>query len=140
MTTTYLERILDPWREFDRMGRFFNRTAGCETCEFPAVNVWVNGEEAVMSSEIPGMNREEIDISVSGNMVTLQGKRPAEEQREGESWHRHELWHGDFKKTIRLPFNVAADKVQATYKNGVLHVSLPQLEADKPRKITIKTG
>lgn len=140
MTTVYLERILDPWREFDRMGRFLNRTAVCETCEFPAVNVWINGEEAVISSEIPGMNREEIDISVSGNTVTLHGKRSNDEKKEGESWHRHELWHGEFNKTIRLPFNIEAARVHASYKNGVLHVSLPQSTADRPKKITIKTG
>jgi HSP20 family protein len=140
MTSTYLERILDPWREFDRIGRSLDRAARCETCEFPAVNVWVNGEDAVMSSEIPGINREAIDISVSGNTVTLSGTRPASERKEDESWHRHELWHGDFSKTIQLPFNIDANKVHASYKNGVLHVSLPQMEAEKPRKIQIRTG
>jgi HSP20 family protein len=137
MTTTYLERILDPWNEFNRLSRTFNRTARCETCEFPAVNVWVNGEEAVINSEIPGINREAIDISVSGDTVTLRGSRPEEEKKEGASWHRHELWHGDFKKTVQLPFNIDADKVKATYRNGILHVTFPQLESDKPKKIKI---
>lgn len=140
MTTAYLDRILDPWREFNRIGRFLNREAVCESCEFPAVNVWVNAQEAVVSSEIPGMKHEEIDISVSENTVTIRGSRPAEEKKEGESWHRHELWHGGFNKTIRLPFNIDAAKVEASYKNGVLHVTLPQSAADRPRKINIKTG
>ena len=139
MTGTYLDRILDPWREFDRTGHFLDRTARCETCEFPAVNVWVNGEAAVISTEIPGIDREAIDVSVSGNTVTLRGTRPAGEKKEGESYHRHELWSGDFKKTIQLPFNIDSGKVQATYKNGLLHVTLPQLESDKPRKIAIKS-
>lgn len=139
MTTTYLDRILDPWNEFNRLSRSLNRTARCETCEFPAVNVWVTGEEAVISSEIPGTNREAIDISVSGDTVTLRGTRPTEGKKENESWHRHELWHGDFNKTIKLPFNIDAEKVNASYRNGILHVTLPQLESDKPRKITIKS-
>jgi HSP20 family protein len=139
MTTTYLQRILDPWREFDRMGRLMNRTARCGTCEFPAVNVWVNGENAEISSEIPGIDREAIDISVSGNTVTVRGSRPTHERKEDESWHRHEIRHGDFSKTIQLPFNIDASKVHASYNNGVLHVSLPQLEADKPKKISIKS-
>ncbi len=139
MTTTYLERILDPWREFDRMGRYFERAASCGTCEYPAVNVWTNGEEAEISSKIPGIDRDAIDIQVSGNTVTLKGIRPANELKEGDSLHRHEIMHGDFSKSIKLPFNVDANKVNATYKNGVLHVSLPQLEADKPRKIEIKS-
>ncbi len=137
--TTYLKRMLDPWQEFDRMGRYFDRAASCGTCEYPAVNVWISGDEAEISSEIPGIDRDDIDISVSGNTVTLKGKRPSDELKEGEAWHRHEIRHGEFSKSIQLPFNVDANKVNASYKNGVLQVSLPQLETEKPRKIEIKS-
>ncbi|HBH61427.1 MAG TPA: Hsp20/alpha crystallin family protein [Nitrospiraceae bacterium] len=137
MTTTYLERLLDPWREFDRMTRLVNRTDSYGSSEYPAVNVWVNGDNAVITTEIPGIDRNTIDISVSGNTVSLSGSRPAEETKEEQSYHRHELWHGKFSKTVKLPFNIDADKVNATYRNGVLQISLPQLEADKPRKINI---
>ncbi|MEW6601984.1 MAG: Hsp20/alpha crystallin family protein [Nitrospirota bacterium] len=137
MTTTYLERLLDPWREFDRMSRLLNRTSSSLSSEYPAVNVWVNGENAVITTEIPGIDRETIDISVSGNTVSLSGSRPSEETKEEESYHRHELWHGKFNKTVKLPFNIDAEKVKATYRKGVLHISLPQLEADKPKKINI---
>lgn len=139
MTTTYLERVLDPWLDVDRTSRMFNRVTRCGSCEFPAVNIWVNGENAEITSEIPGIGREKLEISVSGNKVTLSGTRPIHETKEGESWLRHEIRHGDFKKTVRLPFDIDADKVNASYKNGVLHVSLPQLETDKPRKIEIKS-
>jgi len=138
MTTTYLERLLDPWREFDRMRRLLNMTASPVSSDYPAVNVWVNGENAVITTEIPGIDRNTIDISVSGNTVSFSGSRPAEETEEKESYHRHELWHGKFSKTIKLPFNIDPDKVKASYKKGVLEISLPQLEADKPRKIDIK--
>ncbi|MBI5664769.1 MAG: Hsp20/alpha crystallin family protein [Nitrospirae bacterium] len=137
MTTTYLERLLDPWKEFDRMNRLLNMTASSGSSEYPAVNVWVNGDKAVITTEIPGVDRESMDISVSGNTVTLSGSRPAEEPEEEGSYHRHELWHGKFSKTIKLPFNIDGDKVKATYRNGVLRISLPQLEADKPRKINV---
>jgi len=137
MTTTYLERLLDPWREFDRMSRLVNRTDSYGSSEYPAVNVWVNGDNAVITTEIPGIDRNTIDISVSGNTVSLSGSRPAEETKEEQSYHRHELWHGKFSKMVKLPFNIDADKVNATYRNGVLQISLPQLEADKPRKINI---
>jgi len=138
MTTTYLERLLEPWREFDRMNRLINRTGSQGCSEYPSVNVWVNGDNAVITTEIPGIDRESIDISVSGNTVSLSGSRPAEETKEEESYHRHELWHGKFSKTIKLPFNIDSEKVNATYRKGVLHISLPQLEADKPKKINIK--
>ena len=138
MTTTYLERLLNPWREFDRMNRLMNRTASFGNSEYPAVNVWVNGENAVVTTEIPGIDRDTLDISVSGNTLSLSGSRPSEESKEDESYHRHELWQGKFSKTIKLPFNIDADKVKATYSRGVLQISLPQLEADKPKKINIK--
>ena len=77
MTTTYLERLLDPWREFDRMTRLVNRTDSYGSSEYPAVNVWVNGDNAVITTEIPGIDRNTIDISVSGNTVSLSGSRPA---------------------------------------------------------------
>jgi HSP20 family protein len=137
MTTTYLERLLDPWREFDRMSRLLSNAPGQAT-EYPAVNVWVNGEDAVITSEIPGVTTDDIDISVTGNAVTLRGKRTAEEEKDVESYHRHELWHGNFSKTVQLPFNVDSEKVHASYKNGILHVELPKLEAEKPKKIKIE--
>lgn len=138
MTSTYLERILDPWREFDRMTRLFGSSESNGATEFPAVNVWVNGDNAVITTEIPGVSRNDIDISVAGNTVTLHGKRQLEES-EDEAYHRHELWRGNFTKTIKLPFAIDSEKVHASYKKGILHVSLPQLESEKPKRITIKS-
>ncbi len=139
MTRTYFERFLAPWYEFDRMTSLLNKMASNSTCEFPAVNVWVNGDEALVTSELPGVDVHSIDISVSGDTVTLQGSRPTNERKEGESYHRHELWHGDFNKKIQLPFQIDADKVHASYKKGILHISLPQLESNKPKKVEIKS-
>jgi HSP20 family protein len=112
---------------------------GAPVQDYPAVNVWVNGDDAVITTEIPGVKTDDIDISVTGNAVTLSGKRPGEEEKDVESYHRHELWHGNFSKTVQLPFNVNSEKVHASYKNGVLHVSLPKLEAEKPKKIKIES-
>jgi HSP20 family protein len=118
------------------MSRLLN-TSPTESTEYPAVNVWVNGEDAVITSEIPGVSTDDIDISVTGNAVTLKGKRKVEEEKDVESYHRHELWHGDFNKTVKLPFNVDSEKVHASYKSGILRISLPKLEAEKPKKIRI---
>jgi HSP20 family protein len=133
------EKFIDPWREFESMSRMFSRSASNGRSDFPAVNVWANGDHAVITTEIPGVDRETIDISVTGNTVTLHGSRPGKETKEGESCHRHELWHGDFTKTVKLPFNIDSGKVNASYRKGVLKITLPQLEADKPRKIDIKS-
>lgn len=139
MTGIYLDRFLDPWREFDRMSRLFDNMTSNGTNKFPAVNVWVAGGDALVTTEIPGVDRSAINIDVAGNKVTISGSRPREENAERESYQRHELWQGEFSKTIKLPFNIDAEKVHASYKKGVLHVSLPQLEADKPRKISVSS-
>jgi HSP20 family protein len=139
MTEIYLDRFLDPWREFERMSRLFDTRTSNGSNKYPAVNVWVAGEDALITTEIPGVDRNAMNIDVAGNTVTLSGSRPREENAEKESYHRHELWHGEFSKTIKLPFNIDAEKVHASFKKGVLHISLPQLEADKPRKISINS-
>ena len=134
-----IEKFIEPWREFDRMSRLFSRTASNGRTEFPAVNVWANGDHAVITTEIPGIDRNAIDISVSGNTVTLRGSSPETEIKEGESYHRHEHRHGDFNKTVKLPFNIDSGKVSASYRSGILQITLPQLEEDKPKKIEIKS-
>ena len=139
MTNTYIERYLNPWRELDRMGQLFNSMTSSGTREYPAVNLWVNGEHAEITTEIPGVDQETMDISVSGNTVTFSGIRTADERTDDEPYYRHEIRHGKFSKTIKLPFNVDSDKVTASYRNGILQISLPQQEADKPRKISIKS-
>ena len=139
MTNTYIERYLNPWRELDRMGHLLNNMTSKRTSEYPAVNLWVNGEHAEIMTEIPGVDQKTLGISVSGNTVTLSGIRPADERADDTPYYRHEIRHGKFSKTIKLPFNVDADKVNASYRNGILQISLPQQEADKPRKISIKS-
>jgi len=137
MATTFNEKFLDPWREFDRLNRLIEGASG-RTDDFPAFNVWVNGEDAVVTTEIPGVAKEAIDISIAGNTLTLRGKRPEDEDVGKGACHRCELWHGDFSKSIKLPFQIDAEKVKAEYSRGVLKLSLPKHEAEKPRKISIK--
>ncbi len=136
-----LERIghfFDPFRDFERAGMAFG-FEGPSAVEFPAMNVWASDGNAVITTELPGMDPEAIDISVANGSLTLSGLRKAEELKEGESYHRKERWDGRFKKTIELPFSVDASKVQARFSKGVLYISLPRAEADKPRKISIKS-
>ncbi len=139
MTSTNLEKFLDPRQEFERLNRLLSGTASNCGCEYPSVNVRVNGNTALVTAEVPGINRKDFDVSVSGNTVTLNGKRPKEELGDGDSYYRHEIRHGEFRKSIRLPFNIDAEKVHAVYKKGVLTVSLPQLESEKPRNIKINS-
>jgi len=138
----------NPWYEIDRMQRemeslfntFYRRPRFQAAPSFPAMNVWTNQEGAVLTAELPGVNPEDIDISVVGETLTLTGSRQPEELKEGEKYHRRERGYGKFTRTFQLPFPVEADKVEAMFDKGILHISLPRAEADKPRKISVKTA
>jgi HSP20 family protein len=134
-----LGRVWDPWREFERMHRVLPRWTSPATIEFPAVNVWVSGDTAVVTTELPGIDPKTIDISVVGKSLTLRGSRNPDELKQDESYHRRERWSGQFTKTIEMPFNIEGTKVEAKFTRGMLQITLPRAEADKPRKIVVKS-
>jgi len=134
-----LNSIFEPWRELDRVRREFSRITNSGRFDFPAVNVWTSPDSAVVTTEIPGIELKDLNISVTGSTLTLRGLRRGEQLQPDEVYHRRERWQGDFAKTIELPFTVEADKVEARYAKGVLHVSLPRAEAEEPRKIEVTT-
>jgi HSP20 family protein len=134
-----------PWRDVDQLQREFNRlfeslanTRAQVAPSDPALNVWTNEEGAAVTAELPGVNPEDIDISVVGQTLTLTGLRRPHDLAEGERFHRRERSAGRFNRTVELPFLVEGDKVEAVFEKGVLHVSLPRAEADKPKKIAVK--
>jgi HSP20 family protein len=107
---------------------------------YPAMNVWTNEDGVVITAELPGLNPDDIDISVVTDTLTLSGKRERDECGSDARFHRRERACGTFKRTFQLPFQVEAGEVKATFEKGVLEIVLPRAEADKPRKITIKAG
>jgi HSP20 family protein len=107
---------------------------------YPPINVWTNQEGAVVTAELPGFVPDDIDISVVGDSLTLSGCCHPDELKEGEKYHRRERSYGQFTRTFQLPFQVEAEKVGAIFEKGVLHISLPRAEADKPKKITVKVA
>ena len=133
-----LGRFMSPWRELDPMGRALTGLATSPAVEFPAVNIWVSGDEAMVTAELPGVGPDGIEISVVGKTLVLRGSRDLEETKERESYHRRERWHGQFSKTIGMPFAIEAGKVDARFSRGVLRITLPRAEAERPRKISIK--
>ena len=130
--------FVDPWRDFERLNRMLSRVSSQNNCEFPAVNLWVDSDLSVVTTEIPGIDSDDIEISVIEKSLTLSGTRKADELKDKEAFHRRERWHGKFSKTIELPFKVETSKVNATFKKGILNITLPRAEQEKPRKIDIK--
>lgn len=106
--------------------------------EFPQINVWVSSDDSVVTTEMPGVEPASIDISVSGRTVTLRGFRKPDKLQDDQSYHRRERWSGDFSKAIELPFTIETDKVQAKFRKGILYLTLPKAEAEKPRRIEIR--
>ncbi len=135
---------MDPVQEINRiqqeMNRLFEdawRTTSLSL--YPAVNMWSNDEAVMVTAELPGYRPEDIHLAVVGNELTLRGHRPKYELREGEHLLRQERPYGQFERVITLPHQVEAERVEAVFKNGVLNIILPRAEADKPRKIQIKS-
>ncbi len=133
------DRVFDTLNEFEVIRRALRRVDLPSTFEFPATNVWVSVDNAVVTTEIPGIDPSAIEISVIKDSLTLRGSRQAEKLKEGESYHRRERWNGQFTKTLQLPFTVESAKVEARFSKGVLSIFLPRAEAEKPRKIAIKS-
>lgn len=104
---------------------------------FPALNVWEEKEDVFVEAEIPGLAIEDLQIHVKGDELSIAGERKAR-VKEGVGVHRQERGVGAFRRVIRLPVEIDAEKVDAQLKYGVLTLRLPKAEAAKPRKIEIK--
>jgi len=136
-------RVWSPWREMERLQQDVNRLLSKESAPyaatFPAVNIWASDQDVVVEAELPGVDPANLDITVAENILRLTGSRKPEELKPGEVSHRQERASGEFTRSFRLPYAVDSGKVDASYEKGVLTVRLPRAEADKPRKIAIRS-
>lgn len=130
------------WRDWEtienQMNHLFAGTTPA-TREFPAINIWADGDSVVVTTELSGVDPESIDMSVVGKTLTLRGERRPEQIKENEVYHRRERWYGNFGKAVELPFHVEAEKVSARFNKGVLSITLPKAETEKPRRISVKS-
>ncbi len=123
-------RLTGPAAEPDRSLQFLEGW-------FPAVDVYEDKDNLLVRAELPGMKKEDIDISLHEGFLTLSGERKGEEKQEGSETYRSERWLGRFHRTISLPCSVVPDKIKATYTDGILTVSMPKAEEAKPKQIAI---
>jgi len=105
---------------------------------YPPMNVWSSADGLVIDAEMPGVDPKDVEISVDGDMLTLHGKVNAEDPAAGVTVLRRERPAGEFQRTLQLPFRANPGAVKATFKNGLLRISLPRAEEEKPRKIAIE--
>ncbi|MBI4965219.1 MAG: Hsp20/alpha crystallin family protein [Desulfomonile tiedjei] len=142
----------DPlWGEFDRLQRGMDELFGAltgtrrpwqepfwrEARLFPLINVKESDASFTVTAEIPGMKSEDLEIKVEGDLLTLKGERKPYEMNEGASYHRRERATGTFQRSLTLPTRVNPDNVTATYKHGVLTITLNKEPATAPKQIKI---
>jgi len=127
------------WDEFFGPGRRALRPVAEEEW-FPAVDVSESDDKITVKAEVPGMEAKDIEISMVGDTLTIKGEKKSEREEKGETYHMVERSYGSFCRSLRVPAVVDADKVEATYKNGVLTVVLPKKEEVKPKAIQIKAA
>jgi HSP20 family protein len=103
----------------------------------PNVDIYENKDQIVLEAELPGMNREDFELTIENNVLTLRGERRFEKRSETDTHHRVERAYGSFSRSFTLPQTVSAEGATADYKNGVLRVVLPKREEVKARRIEI---
>lgn len=137
----------DPFREVRSLQNEVNRlfstafTADREEMAtgawYPKVDVFENAETLMLEAELPGMNRDDFELSFENNVLTLKGERRFEKKSEGDNYHRVERAYGTFARSFTLPATVTPDGAKAEFENGILHISLPKREETRARKIEI---
>jgi HSP20 family protein len=106
------------------------------TGSYPPLNVFRQGDDLVVITELPGIDRDDVEVQVQGDRIRIAGKKAIQYQ-DGASLHRRERIAGTFDRSIAIPVEVDADRVQAEYRNGILALLLPRAERDKPKSIAI---
>jgi len=120
------------WSNFGRQTQLFSGWT-------PALDLYQNNDNLIAVVELPGMRKEDIEISLHDGMLTISGERKMETQ-EGDKAERSERYVGKFRRSITLPTRVDANKVSATYKDGILTVTLPKAEEAKPKQIQVNVS
>lgn len=103
----------------------------------PNVDIYENKDQIVLEAELPGMNREDFDLTIENNVITLRGERRFEKKDDADNYHRVERAYGSFTRSFTLPQTVSGEGTSAEYRNGVLRVTLPKREETRARRIEI---
>lgn len=139
----------DPFRDLisiqDRMNRLFEQTLARTREEegiaastwMPAVDIYETPDQVVMKAELPGLTREDIEINVRDNALSLRGQRKFEKDVKEENYLRIERAYGSFQRSFTLPVTIQQDKIKAVFRDGVLELTLPKAEEARPKQIKI---
>ena len=102
------------------------------------MDIYEKDDELVVKAAVPGIGADELDITITGDVLTIKGETHAEEKINEEHYYRREFRHGSFCRSVRLPIEVQADQATAIFKDSVLTLSFPKLEEEKPHTVPVK--
>ncbi len=140
---------LIPWRplrdlkrEMDRLwNEFFGREALPEIFEtewVPAVDISETKDAVVVRADVPGIDPKDLEITLTGNLLSIRGEKRQDKEEKGENFYRVERSYGGFVRSVQIPTEVDPEKIEATYKNGVLKITLPKKAEAKGKQIPVK--
>jgi HSP20 family protein len=112
-----------------------NRDGGWST---PVVDMYQTDNDVVIKAALPGFKADDVQINVTGDLLTIRGELKHEDEQNEKSWHIREQRWGSFERSVALPTAVVSDKAQADFANGILTITLPKAEEVKPKTITVK--
>jgi HSP20 family protein len=104
----------------------------------PAIDMYQTDDEIVVKASLPGVKADEVQINITGEVLTLKGETKQVEEKKDKAWHMREQRWGAFERAVALPTEVVADKAKAEFENGILTITLPKAEEVKPKIINIK--
>jgi HSP20 family protein len=129
-------------KEMDRLwDRFFGETPFGRTFTeewLPSVDVSETKDKLLIKAELPGLEAKDVNVSVSGDVLTIKGEKKKEEEEKDEHYYHCERYCGSFQRSFRLPVNVQTDKVEATFDKGVLNITLPKTKEATKKEIKVK--
>ena len=125
-------------RLFEELAAPWRRLPSVEAGFVPSMDVYEEDGTFVIRADLPGVSKEDIDVSVTGDTLTIRGSRKAKEEVKEENYYCSESFYGNFSRSITLPATVEADKAEAIYENGVLELHVPKAREAMPSKIEIK--
>jgi HSP20 family protein len=142
--------LSDPFRELETLQREMNKLfdlsyAGTPWQDTnllasewaPAIDVYDSKDNILVKAELPGLKKDEIDVSIQDNQLVIKGEKKKDTEVKEEDYYKTERFYGSFYRSIQLPSAVKEEKVEAKYENGVLKLTLPKKEESKPKQVTV---